>query len=577
MSGNIANILTVIYVIIAVIAIIAVIIVTRKKIKKQFTDTLMNLERDKNLIISGSILAELNKVESLINNVELEEKYNYWKSLFKQIKDEEVPKITDELIAAEELIKTGTNEVINERLALIEFDIFVVKSRSTDLLNSIKDITLSEQKNREIVTKLKTEYRTIFLQYNNNNKEDYAMIQNPLELQFENVDKLFSAFELAMQNNVYSEVGKIVKALDDTIGNLKIVIEEAPSIILMGTEMIPKRIEDVHKISQKMISEGYNLDYLKLDYNIAEAEKKVADVFDRLKVLNLEDSIFELRTILDYFDKLYSDFDKEKISKKVFDEYIRSVILRARKIKKIIQNLAARIQDIKYSYDLSDKEVQVISELDSEADACIDAYEECMNKFRAKNTAYSRLTKEMENINERLNKTEDKLSYTLQSLGSYHEDEVRAHEQKEEIKNLMRQAREHMLSYKLPVIPKDYLVQYEEAVEAIREMAIELEKKPIQIKQLNTRVDTARDLSLKVVQTSINTVKTASMAESAIVYGNRYRALNSSIDNGLSKAERLFFKGEFNASLTEAIKSINVVEPGIQQRLLEAYRNESVK
>ena len=45
------------------------------------------------------------------------------------------------------------------------------------------------------------------------------------------------------------------------------------------------------------------------------------------------------------------------------------------------------------------------------------------------------------------------------------------------------------------------------------------------------RVDTARDLSLKVVQTSINTVKTASMAESAIVYGNRYRAINSSTEH----------------------------------------------
>ena len=577
MSANIANLIMIIYVVIVIIAIIAIILVTKKKIKKQFVDTLTNLERDKNLIISGSILAELNKVESLINNKELEEKYNYWKSLFKNIKDNDVPKITDDLIDAEELIKVGSNEVINERLALIEFDIFVVKSKANDLLNAIKEITLSEQKNREIVTKLKTEYRTIFLQYNNNNKEDYAMIQNPLELQFENTDKLFSAFELAMQNNVYSEVGKIVKALDDTIGNLKVVIDEAPSIILMGTEMIPKRIEDINKISQKMISEGYNLDYLKLDYNIQEAEKKVADVFDRLKVLNLEDSIFELRTILDYFDKLYSDFEKEKIAKKLFDEYIRSVILRARKIKKIVQNLSGKIQEIKYSYDLTDDDIKVISELDKEANECADAYEVVMNNFRSKNFAYSKLTKEMEVINDRLNKAEDKLSYTLRSLDSLHEDAVRAHEQKDEIKNLMRQAREHILSYKLPVIPNSYMVQYEEAVDSIREMALELEKKPISIKVLNMRVDTARDLSLKVVQSSINIVKTASMAESAIVYGNRYRAINSSIDNGLTKAERLFFKGEFNAALTEAIKSINVVEPGIQQRLLEAYRNENVK
>ena len=57
-----------------------------------------------------------------------------------------------------------------------------------------------------------------------------------------------------MENNVYSEVGKIVKALDDTIGNLKIVIEEAPSIILLGKNLIPKKIEEVSKINEKMKS-----------------------------------------------------------------------------------------------------------------------------------------------------------------------------------------------------------------------------------------------------------------------------------------------------------------------------------
>ena len=41
-----------------------------------------------------------------------------------------------------------------------------------------------------------------------------------------------------------------------------------------------------------MTSEGYNLDYLNIDYNITEAEKKIADIFDRLNVLNLTDSIF---------------------------------------------------------------------------------------------------------------------------------------------------------------------------------------------------------------------------------------------------------------------------------------------
>lgn len=575
MSPEFLRMVTIFYGILTVIVVLTIVFVTFKKIKNQYKNTLIELERSKNLIISGSILAELNKVESLINNKDLEEKYNYWKSLFKTIKDTEVVSITDELISAEELLEGRNYSQVKEMLGRIEFDIYISKSRAQRLLEDIKEITLSEQKNREIVTKLKADYRSLFLQYNNgNNKDDYALIETPLELQFENIDKLFSAFELAMEGNVYSEVGKIVKALDDSIGNLKIVIEEAPSIILMGKNLIPNRIKEITKIYENMKSEGYNLNYLNIEYNISESEKKVADVFDRLNVLNLEDSIFELRTIMEYFDSLYSDFDKEKISKKMFDEYFRSVIIKCKKLKKIIGNLSNKIDDIKYSYDLTDDDVKIIVELKGEVLECEKGYESIVSLFREKETAYSKLNKEMEVINARLLKCEDKLDYTLRSLGSLKEDEIRAREQLDEIKSIVKQAKTHMNSYKLPVVPKNYEVELEEANEAIKNMIIELERQPISIKTLNTRVDTARDLVLKVYNTSLEIVKTASMAENAIVYGNRYRPNNASIDAGLTKAEREFFKGNFKSSLEYAINSINVIEPGIYTRLLEAYKNE---
>lgn len=574
MTEQFFTLITISYAVITFIIVLVIVLNVRKRIKEQYKSTLVELERSKNLIISGSILSELNKVESLINNKDLEEKYNYWKSIFKYLKDTEVPNITNELITAEELLEGRNYKDVKDILGRIEFNIFISKSKAQKLLEDIKEITLSEQKNREIVTKLKTDYRAIFLQYNNNDKEDYSLIQKPLELQFENIDKLFSAFEMAMENNVYTEVGKIVKALDDSIGNLKIVIEEAPSIILMGKSLIPNRIKEVNKMYDKMKSDGYILNYLNIEHNISESEKKVADVFDRLNVLNLEDSIFELRTIMDYFDSLYGDFDKEKISKKLFDDYIRSVIMKCKKLKKIVNNLSNKIDDIKYSYDLTDDDVKIIVELKTEITDCEDKYNEIIATYREKNTAYSKLNKEMELVNSRLLKAEDKLNYTLRSLGSLKEDEIRAREQLTEIKSIVKEARTHMNSYKLPIVPKNYYVELEEANEAIKNMVIELEKQPISIKTLNTRVDTARDLVLKVYNTSLEIVKTASMAENAIVYGNRYRAVNASIDSGLSKAEREFFKGNFKTSLELAINSINVVEPGIYNRLLDAYKNE---
>ena len=56
--------------------------------------------------------------------------------------------------------------------------------------------------------------------------------------------------------------------------NLKIVVEEAPSIIIMGKKLIPDKIADIEKITAKMEKEGYNLDYLNISYNITESEKK---------------------------------------------------------------------------------------------------------------------------------------------------------------------------------------------------------------------------------------------------------------------------------------------------------------
>ena len=559
------------YGVIAISLIIAMIVIVRKHMKNKFNNALKMLERDKNLIISASILSELNKVESLINNKELESKYNVWKEKFKNIKDKDVPKITDELINVEELIRSRKYRKIEEQLAKIELDIYFVKSKSKFLLDEIKEITTSEEKNREIVTNLKSTYREIFVKYNNN-KEDYEIISSPIELQFENVDKLFNAFEVSMENNAYTEVGKIVKALDDTIGNLGIVIEEAPSIILMGKVLIPNKMNDTYSIYEKMVKDGYNLDYLKIDYNKEESLKKIADIFDRLNVLNLVDSIFELKTILDYYDNLYNSFEREKVSKKMFLEYTRTIGIRCKKILNIIVNINKKIDDIKYSYDLTDDEVKIIDEISLSGKSIKSEYEAIIEDYRNKLFAFSKLAKQMELLNLKLSKTEDKLDYTLKSLGSLKEDELRAREQLEEIKSILSNAKEKIVSYKLPVIPKCYYIELEEATLAIREMIKELDAKPINIKTLNIRVDTARDLVLKLYNTSNETIKTAWMAENAIVYGNRYRYGNKEINDGLEKASIAFMKGNFKLSLENSIKAINIIEPGIHKRLLEAYK-----
>ncbi len=574
MSDSNFKLLCLVYILLALSVIVVVLILVRQHKKKRYAEVLDTLEREKNLIIDSNILNELNKVESMINSKEIENKYIEWKQRFDEIKNVDMPALTDYLIEIEDLFSSKKYKQIEPTLAKVELSIFHVKTKANYLLDEIKNLTLSEERNRETITKLKGKYRLIYNTYYEN-ETTYSIIKKPIELQFETIEKLFSAFEIAMENNSFGEISKIIKALDDSINNLDVVMDEAPEIILLGTKLIPKKMIDVGNIYGKMRKDGFNLDYLSIEKNIDEAEKKIADVFDRLNVLNLEDSILELKVISSYFDNIYNDFDRERLARSEFNEIGSNISIKTKKLEQISDKLLSKMDELKKQYSISDLNIRNLN-IDAVALRGIaEDYDMILKSAKQKAFPFSKLTKEMELINNRLTKIEDNLDESLRLISGYKEDEERAREQLEDIKAILKASKERINTYKLPVIPKQYYTELSEATEAINDMIKELENRPLDMETLNTRVDTARDLTLKLYKTTNSTVKTASMSEHAIVYGNRYRAINKQVDEGLTKAENLFFVGSFKASLEDALNAINLVEPGIHERLLKESKEES--
>ena len=542
-------------------------IIIKNKRKNSILSSVDKLTTEKNLIISSQLMSELSKASKLVNNKKTEELVESWKKRYDNIENKDMPKLTDNLIDVETLCVNKEYKEAKEALSLAEKNIFHVKAKSYKLLNEIKELTESEERNREAVTKLKSLYREVVFKYNKN-KNEYGDICNPIELQFENIDKLFSGFEVVMQNHEYEELGKIVKALDDMIHNISIVIEEAPTIILMSTMILPKKMNDIKSISTKLVRAGYNLEYLNLDYNIEETNKKISEIMDKLKVLNLQDSIFDLKTLLDYYESIYSDFDAEKRGKKEYERGLINITERLSKVTSIVKNLYAEISNLKDTYDLSDDDIKVIDEINKELISVKDSFKLVNDRSLCKIMPYSKLSNDCELVAVSLSKVEDKLESTLKNLGSLKEDEARARDQLFEIKSIINNSKYKIKDYDLPKIPDQFYVEMKEAYDAVKEINKELDKKPISIKTLNLRVETAGDLALKLFKTAASTTKTAAMAEMAIVYGNRYRSSNSEVESGLNKATKAFNKGNYKDSLEIVLNTLNIVEPGIHKKLL---------
>ncbi len=573
MGDNVVMLIVISSIIALIILSVITITLIRKLKADKYKKEIQELDVEKNMIVGVPILSEISKVRDLVKTDNLKNKLDYWDNTFKEIKDDRLTKLSDLLLEADELLERRQYVPVVQKIASIEIEIAELKTKINLLLDEIKTITKSEERNRSIVTKLKIQYRELQSKYERTEK-DYGEVGESLLAEFEKIDKMFQTFEDAMDNNDYVEVEKVVANLEDLINNLKNLLEELPSVILLCKIIIPKKIEDASIMYSRMVRDGYPLDYLNVEYNIKEINNKLEVIFNNLKKLQVGDSEIELKTILDYFDVLYNSFDNEKNCKNLFYENTKAFKAKLEKINKILYDIYLSLDDIKLTYDLKDEEIYKFDEINERLEKINDDFKTLLAHGKGKTFAYSKLGQELDGLNERLGNLQDDLDNQLRSITSMKDDEYRAKEQLETIQKLLKDSKLKLKDYKIPVIPNSYFIELKETQEAIREVIKELNKKPIVIKILNIRVDTARDLVFKIYNRTNDLIKTSMLTERVILYGNRYRSNYPEIDKSLEKAESLFNKGLYSQSLDISVKAIEQVENGIFEKISESVMQE---
>ena len=564
MNENIFFVILTISIMTFIISIISLFIVKKKQLSR-YKNEINELDLEKNMIIGVPILSEISKVKELVKTDNLKGKLDYWDSTFREIKDDSIPKINDMISDAEFLIDKKDYKQAIRKIAYIEMDIMQLKKKSDKLIEEIKVITTSEERNRSLITKLKINYREIKSKFERTIK-DYGEIGEYISKEFDDIDLKLKEFEDAMDCNEYVLVEKIVEDLENKIDKMKNIVEEVPSIMLTATVLLPNKIEEITTLYFRMLRDGYPLDYLNVEYNIKEIKNKINNIIEELKKLNIGDSKIELKTMLNYFDTLYNDFDKEKESKDVFKENTKKFKTKLDKITKIVKDIYLQIDDIKNTYDLTEESINKFSILNKNLEKINEDYKMLLTHGNGHTFAYSKLVSELDGLNLSLSRLQDDLDYQLRSITSMKDDETRAKEQLDAIQKLLKRSKYRLKEYKIPVIPSSYFIELKEAQDAIREVLKELDKKPIVIKILNIRVDTARDLVFKIYNKTNDMVKTVMLAEKAIVYGNRYRSMYPSINADLDIATKLFKNGQYKQAYDLSVSSLAKIDKNIEYK-----------
>lgn len=567
---NIAFLRIVTFVIVAIVVVVLLFLYIKTRKIKKYRDCISYLDKEKNSLETAPIVAELSKVEPIIKNEKMEEKYKEWASVFDHVKNEDISIMSDNIVDLDILIDKKDYKSFVVEYSKAELFLYRIKNKVGHILKEIEDINGSEEKYRDIITKLKAKYRELNKIFEAN-KDNYDGIEGIIELQFENIEKRFQDFEDLMEVNDYSEVMHIVKAVDTMVDHMSIVIDESPDLILLATKVIPKRIEQIKETYDTMQKEEYPLDYLNIEYNVEESLKKVNEIYDRIKVLNLVDCMFELKTMLEYLDSLFSEFEKEKIARKEYEDEIGNFSNKLNKTVSVVKDIYKQIDDIKNMYDLTDNDIQVIDDVNKRLQNLKKDYNKSIRKLSSSKTPYSKINNDLTEYTEKLKYIEDDLDVSLKSLGNMYNDEVRAREQLNDIQDMLRKSKLHMRDFNMPIVSDTYFVQLNEANEAIVEIIKELENKPITISTLNTRVDTARDLVLKVYNATNEMIRDANLCERLIVYCNKYRSGDVKVDRELSNAEKMFFKGNYSKAIEIVLNVLSVFDPNIKEKVGKIY------
>ena len=138
-----------------IILVILVFVFDKKRKIKNLKKDLNEIERQRNIIISTPIMNELSKIEVIIKNEKLESKYEEWIKRYEFLKNEKFGLITDKILEVDEYIETRNFNEARDKITDLEMEIYKLKVSTDNLLDDIREITMSEEKNRAIVTKLK--------------------------------------------------------------------------------------------------------------------------------------------------------------------------------------------------------------------------------------------------------------------------------------------------------------------------------------------------------------------------------------------------------------------------------------
>ncbi|MDE3839921.1 septation ring formation regulator EzrA [Bacillus methanolicus] len=558
--------------IIGALIIIFCLFLTGFFIRKKYYKEIDRLESWKIDIMDRPVLDEMSKIKQLNMTGQTEELFERWRHEWDEIVTTDLPDVEELLFDAEEYIDKYRFGKAKEIIALIEEKLSKTEEKIQCILTELNDLVGSEEKNRTEIEELKELYReskkTLLA-----HRHNFGRAENELERKLDEIIGKFQEFDEKTKNGNYLEARETVLFIKERLEKIKQKMDDIPRLLLECQTSLPSQIKELKEGYREMASQGYVLDHIPLEKETERFEKQLEVYLSYIEKLEIEEVQKGIEELKEGIELLFDLLEKEVHAKHFISQNVQG----AKEILDITleenEKLKLESDHVQESYHLQEQELEVLTRSEKRLAHLEKRYELLLERLAQNDTAQTVLSEELQEMKAVLDQVRDEQREFEEKLLALRKDEMEAREQVKDLSKKVGEMIRLVSKSNIPGLSQEYQYLLEDAKESIQNVIDRLEEKPLNINSVRKYLEVAVLTVNKLMDSTIELVENAKLAEKVIQYGNRYRSRYPSVEKGLQEAETAFRNYDYRQAIEQAAASIEEIEPGALRKI-EAMLSE---
>lgn len=555
-----------IYIGIAVLLLILVGIISRIMKRRKVEKRLSELEAEVNEIRNNSLQYKFNKAAAFAKaNEDLTEKVSALEPKY-QICQKSVTTCENLYEKAHDYLARHKYKKAGRTMDEVESILDDTEERIRIVNESLDNILSRETEVREKSNVLRGAYRKVKSQYTSN-QDAYFSSTEYIDDQISDIENGFNNFEEHMFASEFNKASDDIDAITTRCSDLAAIVEAYPDLYHKANVLLPAALDEVEDAAADMEAEKIDIAYLNVDDKVDAIQNALNDALAKLDNGNLKAAASAIDAISDQILVLQEDISQEH---KAFDEIhadLENNFAVVDEVEKELTGITTLYASIKDRFGLEDW-TKRFAQAREQMDSLIVQRDQIRAQLEQEDTLQVDVVSGYRAFSQKITAFAGEVNEMKRLLVGASSDESRARKQLIKLQLILNEVRLNTSMKNLPSISDQFdedLAEGERKIENVQKI---LDTSPLDVDELNKELQDAIDFVYKLYSNANNLVGVAVMVENAIVFGNRFRSSYPALDSDLTKAELCFQNGEYTRALKIAIQAIEVLHPGIYEKLV---------